>query len=83
MAVTDREYLEMIAKNIDKRMTEGFTNINKTVERIEKVQETNCAKISNLENSDSAQKARNGFISGIASIIGMLIMGALQIFRSN
>ena len=69
---TDREYLEMMAQNIDRRMTDGFTAVTKTVERIEGVQKTTCDRVIELEKSDSATTARTGMITGILSILGFI-----------
>ncbi len=82
MAVTDREYLEMMVLNVQKSNEDTVSFLKETISEMKKVQKTTCERVSDLENSDSAQKARNGFISGVASFLGFIVLSIIQIFRS-
>lgn len=77
---TDREYLEMMAQNIDRRMTDGFTAIAEKIGEIKETQKTNCEDIQNLK-SDSAKKT--GTFSAISQIISYLWLGLITYFSVN
>ena len=78
MAVTEREYLEMIAKNIDKRMSDGFSAINETVKEIKETQKTNSTDIQNLKTE---QTKSNGIFKAVGQIINFIGLCILAFFQ--
>ena len=81
MAVSDREYLEMIANNIERRNVEIMSFFKEQIVEIKDVQKTTCMRVSELEKSDAGNKAKNGFIMGLIGFLGTIIAGLIQLFR--
>ena len=82
MAVTEREYLELMVKNVEKSNDETKAYLKETIDEIKNVQSKNCDRLNDLEKSDAAEKARNGFVMSIITFLGMIIAGIIQAFRS-
>lgn len=76
---TDREYLEMMAQNIDRRMTDGFTAIAEKIGEIKETQKENCADIKELKSDKDKNKGIFGLIAHAINFLGFLILGWLQV----
>ena len=77
MNVSSKDYLEIIAKNIDKRMSEGFKNISDKIDEVKVVQNENCKDIQNLKTENAKNK---GVFHTVSQIIQFLWLGIVTYF---
>jgi len=77
---SDKEYFELMVKNVQKSNADTIGFLKETIGEIKKTQKTNCEDIQELKTNQAKNK---GIFNTISQIVSYLWLGVITYFSVN